>query len=129
MPQKFLDMHDLKSIDGPPSHILIILKSLSSVPHVLEVSTSPEQHETYFNYILSILDIAGLCNLTAKIQVQIPSCYHQNQWTALTEVQMHALRDVNASELCTVKFILPPISEDDILVCIIISLYLHSFGC
>ena len=129
MPQIFLDMHDLKSIDGPLSHILIILKSLSSVPHALEVSTGPEQHETYFDYILDILDIAGLCNPTAKIQVWIPSCCHQNQWTALTEAQTHTLWDVNASELHTVEFILPPISDDDILVCIIISLYLHSFGC
>lgn len=117
MPTKFLGMPELQSIDGPPCHIRALLKSLLDVPNALEVSIAPEPRMTYNEYIINVLDIARLCNPSNKFQIQIPTRYHQNCRTALTETQTQALRDGNTSQLCTVQFIIPPISEEDLLVC------------
>ena len=116
MPRRFLEMRQLKFIDGPPSHILAIMKSLSDIPYELEISTVPEPRMSYHDYILDILSIARVCYPTTKIQIRIPSYYHEKHRTTLTEAQIVALRNANASALRIVELMLPPIGENDIVV-------------
>lgn len=73
-PQK-IQMPQLSEIDGPPCHLLALLRRLSLTPAALTIKMGPDLALTYAQYVCAVLCSMSLCGPQVRLEIRLSSCY------------------------------------------------------
>lgn len=127
-PQNVIRMPHLEKLDGPPCHLISIVKCLIQPPKVLAIHFTPEREDGYWRYCHQLLETVHLCDgEDAKLDISIQFRQRHFELEECFEMDLASYRKCmgpvcrGAKSLC---LFLPDLSDTLLLVSFLQYFYL-----
>ena len=118
VPQRIVRMPNLEKINGPPSHLKVILKCLSHVPKALTLLVHSDPEQSYSEFVTQIMETVRLCDgMDSRLDISIHfrECHFALHNYKFDIDAMRAL-GVNCPGAKSLYLFLPSLKETDVKV-------------
>lgn len=125
VPQRIVTLPKLEKLDGPPSHVGVILKSLVDIPKKLSLVFHPDPRQSYSQFVIQIMEIVRLCDgLDSQLDIVIHFSAHHFKLEHNYKFDVDTMKalGVKCPGTKSLYISLPALNENDIEVSTIPSL-------
>ena len=132
VPQRIVQMPHLESLNGPPCHLQIILKSLSHVPETLSLHFRPDRAQSYSEFVTQIMETVRLCNgidSNLNITIHFRECHFALEHAYKFNVHAMQALGLNCPGAKSLYLFLPTMKEEDVKVSCLWSLNILVLMC
>lgn len=128
--QRILTLPKLEKLDGPPSHMEVILKSLVHIPKKLSLVFHLDSRQSYSEFITQIMEIVHFCDgLDSQLDIIINFCAHHFKLEHNYKFDVDTMKalGVKCPGTKSLYISLPALNENDIKVSTMPSLKSQAF--
>jgi hypothetical protein len=108
-----IQMSQLSEIEGPPCHLLALLRCLSPTSAKLSIKIGSDWAMTYLEYVRAVFRLVRLCRPGIHLEIRLPSHYNP----VFHQKAMESQKDNSLPEVASLDIAFPPMNRRHLLVC------------